>query len=133
MTIFQKLRFPNDKVVKHQPSSDMRLPFLIISTIFALLAAVKCGGHWDVCGLCPQPEPRCQCGIGKVSAVVGGLDARRNEFPWQVLLRITNREDNEYHCGGTVLNKGPFIKNVRTKGGGGWPKSRHSLREFAWI
>ena len=91
----------------------MRLPFLIIGTIFALLAAVESGelycdcggGHWAVCGQCPQPQPHCQCGIGKVSAIVLGINARTNEFPWQVLLKITNREDNDYRCGGTVLNK----------------------------
>ena len=51
-----------------------------------------------------SPEPGCLCGVpGDKSRIVGGEDARSNQYPWQVGLMFTD-QDTESFCGGTLLS-----------------------------
>jgi len=49
-------------------------------------------------------EPGCVCGVpGDKRRIVGGEDARSNQYPWQVGLMYTD-QDTESFCGGTLLS-----------------------------
>ena len=46
------------------------------------------------------------CGVGKQSRIVGGQQAKPEEFPWQVAFRReTNISRSNIFCGGSLINK----------------------------
>ena len=40
----------------------------------------------------------------KTVRVVGGVDARINEYPWMALLRLKQQATSGFFCGGTLIN-----------------------------
>ena len=52
-------------------------------------------------------NPNCKCGERQEKVlgtrIFGGREADPNEFPWQVLLEISN-EEGKFRCGGSLIN-----------------------------
>jgi len=42
--------------------------------------------------------------VVKPSRVVGGVDAKVNEYPWMALLRLNSQIEGGFFCGGTLVN-----------------------------
>jgi len=69
--------------------------------VLLLLTAALTG---DACVPKYSPQPQCQCGIPlNKRRIVGGEDAKVNQYPWQVGL-MASSYSSEAFCGGTLLS-----------------------------
>ena len=69
--------------------------------VLLLLTAALLG---DCCVPRYSPEPACLCGVPlDKRRIVGGVDAKVNQYPWQVGL-MNRLFDRESKCGGTLLS-----------------------------
>ncbi|CAH0557989.1 unnamed protein product [Brassicogethes aeneus] len=53
-----------------------------------------------------------KCGIrggAYQNRIVGGMDAEKNEFPWQISLQYYKHNDLHHFCGGAILNEEWFV------------------------
>merc|ERR1711973_20269 len=62
-----------------------------------------------------QVSNSCRCGVSKTTTnrIVGGVDANKNEFPWQVLL---TRSDGSVVCGGSLLSSTTVLTAAHCEG-----------------
>ena len=57
----------------------------------------------------PVRNPNCKCGERQEEKVLlgtrifGGKESDPNEFPWQVLLEVSN-EEGKFRCGGSLIS-----------------------------
>jgi len=56
------------------------------------------------------PQGNCKCGVAKAAStrqtrgrIVGGVDAGKNEFPWQVALSLRS-SPGSFYCGGSLIS-----------------------------
>ena len=65
----------------------------------------------------------------RVLAIFAGENPWRDDFEMATEHARSADPESLYNCG----SRGPFIKDVRTKGGGGVSPKANIVREVAWI